>query len=860
MRGKSGRKRECEDIADFLRRELKHLKQIFGRGYELEVIWAPNENSNLSGEVKGTRLYIYEPDREKALQTLVHEFLDYLISRIIEPYRDVTNKLISLINEYAYQRKDIKAPTLHFCIMRVENPFEPYKFRASKPLDIALEYLNRYAVGRKVLLDPFAGSGVFIYAGLLAGMKVIYNDLNPYALFLARNAIRPFDENELVKAWNRILDRLLDKDIVGISNGRKIVKIRKGTSVREAVEWFYETGNGEIAEYYIWDTEFGIPVEKVEGKKDKRLEILISELFRERLIDGKKYYVFSQREVSERWQELFDVDPEAWLSQVKKTENRRRTASVVTSFAGSLIKSKNAVRLRRYPVLKKVGGRLEKIDSFDVNKIKEIEMLEYPFPDLIPNTPLAYKYERIEEGERKTLWKPFRQLRWRSVLVPEEPLKTLEEDEKIPLVKHFFTKRNLIALSIILWSIMKEPFDIREQLYLVLAAKLHMLPKFDRAGDYGRWASGYYQVLDDFKENNVLLQLEEGFSEVIKSKRIIWSHFNSNLINMFYDETWDPEEFLSYIADETRKNVLWLRKDARELDKIFHNRRIVGVVFTDPPYKGKDESVQYFEVCTLYVSILSLDQEWAKRYGTNDWWQKEVIDNDRQGKTFETYIDALAECLSSVNRIVKESGIWIVTYHSPSPEVWDSIRHVFRRIGLNIPPYQEIQSHAVRRGQTMYTERYGTIGKDAYIVLSRDREGIAPPKRITEKEFMTLTFKALKKELQGNGGIVTWDAFGRIVGEILMKYGAPVERSSDIREIFDKYTIELAPGYRIFDRDALGDELWNEVYHNIPIKTLLLKCLTLYGESKQRIPREEIIYRLLPKLNGRVKSELDART
>ena len=106
MRGKSGHKRECEDIADFLRRELTRLKQIFGRGYELEVIWAPNENSDLSGEVKGTRLYIYEPDREKALQTLVHEFIDYLVSETIRPYKDVTNKLIELLNEYIYQRKE----------------------------------------------------------------------------------------------------------------------------------------------------------------------------------------------------------------------------------------------------------------------------------------------------------------------------------------------------------------------------------------------------------------------------------------------------------------------------------------------------------------------------------------------------------------------------------------------------------------------------------------------------------------------------------------------------------------------------------------------------------------------------------
>jgi len=135
LREKSGHKRECEDIADFLRRELTHLKQIFGRGYELEVIWAPNENSDLSGEVKGTRLYIYEPDREKALQTLVHEFLDYLISRSIEPYRDVTNKLISLINEYAYQTKEQIIESLTEIVLRslVDFGNDPNNKRCARP-------------------------------------------------------------------------------------------------------------------------------------------------------------------------------------------------------------------------------------------------------------------------------------------------------------------------------------------------------------------------------------------------------------------------------------------------------------------------------------------------------------------------------------------------------------------------------------------------------------------------------------------------------------------------------------------------------------------------------------------------------
>jgi hypothetical protein len=40
------------------------------------------------------------------LETLRHEFLDYAISRVIEPYKQVTNKLITLINEEAYKRKE----------------------------------------------------------------------------------------------------------------------------------------------------------------------------------------------------------------------------------------------------------------------------------------------------------------------------------------------------------------------------------------------------------------------------------------------------------------------------------------------------------------------------------------------------------------------------------------------------------------------------------------------------------------------------------------------------------------------------------------------------------------------------------
>ena len=66
----------------------------------------PNDGSNLSGEVKRNIVYLYERDCEEALKTLRHEVIDYLVNHAIEPYREVTNRLIKMVNEDAYKRRE----------------------------------------------------------------------------------------------------------------------------------------------------------------------------------------------------------------------------------------------------------------------------------------------------------------------------------------------------------------------------------------------------------------------------------------------------------------------------------------------------------------------------------------------------------------------------------------------------------------------------------------------------------------------------------------------------------------------------------------------------------------------------------
>lgn len=89
-----------------LEEELERLKALLEIGYELEVVHLPDPTSRLAGEVKGSKIFIYEDDEKKAVEALRHEFLDYLVSQAIEPYRFVANGLIRMLNEIAYKKKE----------------------------------------------------------------------------------------------------------------------------------------------------------------------------------------------------------------------------------------------------------------------------------------------------------------------------------------------------------------------------------------------------------------------------------------------------------------------------------------------------------------------------------------------------------------------------------------------------------------------------------------------------------------------------------------------------------------------------------------------------------------------------------
>jgi hypothetical protein len=94
------------DTLRLLETELDHLKHEFQMGQELRLEWIPN-NGPKSGEVTGTMIRIYEEDERKALGTLQHEFIEYILTQdLVAPYKRLINKLISLFEEEMYDRKE----------------------------------------------------------------------------------------------------------------------------------------------------------------------------------------------------------------------------------------------------------------------------------------------------------------------------------------------------------------------------------------------------------------------------------------------------------------------------------------------------------------------------------------------------------------------------------------------------------------------------------------------------------------------------------------------------------------------------------------------------------------------------------
>jgi len=88
--------------------ELERLQKTTGHMmmHNFDVIWSPQNNSQIEGKVEDNTITIYSENISDALDTLQHEFVDHVISQAIKPYITLVNSLMSIITKEAYETKE----------------------------------------------------------------------------------------------------------------------------------------------------------------------------------------------------------------------------------------------------------------------------------------------------------------------------------------------------------------------------------------------------------------------------------------------------------------------------------------------------------------------------------------------------------------------------------------------------------------------------------------------------------------------------------------------------------------------------------------------------------------------------------
>ena len=66
-----------------LQRLLDRISELTGFGGDLRVVYRPNGESGVLGEVRGNLIYIYAADEREARYALIHEYAEWLLSQYL---------------------------------------------------------------------------------------------------------------------------------------------------------------------------------------------------------------------------------------------------------------------------------------------------------------------------------------------------------------------------------------------------------------------------------------------------------------------------------------------------------------------------------------------------------------------------------------------------------------------------------------------------------------------------------------------------------------------------------------------------------------------------------------------------------
>jgi hypothetical protein len=100
-------KLEQSDVQVALEKELGKLEAMIPYDGVSSVVWKPQKESRLAGEVSKGTIYVYDDNLHGAIATLKHEYLDCILTRkIVSPLTALVNLFVEDKTREIYMQKE----------------------------------------------------------------------------------------------------------------------------------------------------------------------------------------------------------------------------------------------------------------------------------------------------------------------------------------------------------------------------------------------------------------------------------------------------------------------------------------------------------------------------------------------------------------------------------------------------------------------------------------------------------------------------------------------------------------------------------------------------------------------------------
>jgi len=254
---------------------------------------------------------------------------------------------------------------------------------------------------------------------------------------------------------------------------------------------------------------------------------------------------------------------------------------------------------------------------------------------------------------------------------------------QVNTVSELYTQRNLTILTALLKDITQLNTDERTKraLLVAFASILHQASKMSRQNG-GAWSVNCYWLPKRYVERNPYFLFKNALKRLRRLKGVATASSVGAVVN----------------GDAS---LAVLNCDAGELPLPDNS---VHLVITDPPFT---DEIQYFELSYLAASWLELPMP----------FDKEIIVNHKQGKTFNDYCRLLLKSFSEMYRILKPGRRAVIMLHDEDEEILTKLIELVKQAGFIINKRRKEQMM-----QRYIGERNTLKGKDLLILNCRKSE------------------------------------------------------------------------------------------------------------------------------------------